>query len=125
MQQLLNNSNSAAAQAEGVIFQAAKRDSVEKSNKEFIKRELLDIKASLQAVTRKIDAHEHSEYELELDQLQRENNAIMHDYKILKNDNTEIMHSLRMLSAIAQEIKLQNESMLSTLNSNHRQQLSQ
>ena len=71
------------------------------NNKEFIKRELLDIKQTLTTITKKIDGHEHSEYDLEIERLRKENNQIMHDYKILKNDNTEIMHSLRTLSAMA------------------------
>ncbi|KAL4459990.1 hypothetical protein ABPG74_003516 [Tetrahymena malaccensis] len=98
--------------AQDLIKNIAKRETVDENNKEFIKRELIQLKQLIQDVNKKIDTHEHTDYEMELDRLRKENNQIMHDYKILKNDNTELMHSVRTLQKMACEIKIQNERLL-------------
>ncbi|KAL4506486.1 hypothetical protein ABPG72_000057 [Tetrahymena utriculariae] len=98
--------------AQDLIKNIAKRETVDENNKEFIKRELIQLKQLILEVNKKIDTHEHTDYEMELDRLRKENNQIMHDYKILKNDNTELMHSVRTLQKMACEIKIQNERLL-------------
>ncbi|EAR90977.1 hypothetical protein TTHERM_00145820 (macronuclear) [Tetrahymena thermophila SB210] len=108
--QSLNPQNKNAAQ--DLIKNIAKRETVDENNKEFIKRELIQLKQLIQEVNKKIDTHEHTDYEMELDRLRKENNQILHDYKILKNDNTELMHSVRTLQKMACEIKIQNERLL-------------
>lgn len=44
------------------------------SNNELIKRELLDLKQVVQSMVKRVDAHEHSDYDLEIDRLRKENN---------------------------------------------------
>ncbi len=51
----------------------AKESEIDLNSKEFIKKELIAIKDILFEVKKKLDIHEHIEYERELEQLKTEN----------------------------------------------------
>lgn len=78
---------------------------------EVLRKELEAIKTVCAGFLHKIDTHNHPEYENDLEKLRLENTKILADYKILQQENTEMVKEIHAIKKEVKSLEKENDSL--------------
>ncbi|KAM3132219.1 hypothetical protein pb186bvf_015679 [Paramecium bursaria] len=81
-----------------------------------VKSNIEQLMQEINELNLKVETHKHSDYQKQIDKLREENSRIRSDCKLLKQDNTELLHTNHEILQFMNQIEQDNQVIMQQLN---------